>query len=111
MRDRFLLGLTLGVLASGVGHGEETLPYRLAVVGDGVAVRSGPETESYVTGYLVDGSSIEVYQRREGGWLGIRPPAGSFSWVRSDQLADTGQPNVARILHDDTVCRVGSGVE
>ncbi len=44
-------------------------------------LRSGPSEEFYPTDYLPRGSSLEVHHRTNDNWLGVRPPAGSFSWV------------------------------
>jgi hypothetical protein len=98
------------LLTCAVARGGETFPYRVTVAKDGIEVRSGPGRGFYVTDRLPAESSVQVYRHAEGGWLGIRPPQGSFSWVRREQLQDTGQPTVARVLDDDVACRVGSSV-
>jgi hypothetical protein len=46
-------------------------------------VRSGPSGESlfYVTNQLRKGDHVEIVKTEAGGWLAIKPPAGSVSWV------------------------------
>jgi uncharacterized protein YraI len=44
-------------------------------------VYSGPSEDYYPTQVLPQGTAVEIYHRTDGGWLGIRPPGGSFSWV------------------------------
>lgn len=88
----------------------ETFPHRRTIGGAEVEARSGPGSQFYVTDRLPPGTQIDVYRRDPGGWLGIRPPRGSFSWVRRDAIQETSQGDVARVLGADTVCRVGSQV-
>jgi uncharacterized protein YgiM (DUF1202 family) len=44
-------------------------------------VYSGPSDEYYPTQVLKQGAAVEVHSKTDNGWLGIRPPGGSFSWV------------------------------
>ena len=50
-----------------------------------VQVRSGPSDKFYPTSKLVYGDKVEVVTGPAGsqqpGWLAIRPPRGSFSWI------------------------------
>src|SRR5262245_7338497 len=50
-----------------------------------VKVRSGPGDRFYATSKLKQGDPIEVVplppERQQPGWLAIKPPKGSFSWV------------------------------
>lgn len=48
-------------------------------------VRSGPSNSEqfYVTNVLAKGHPVEVVQELPDGWLKIRPPAGSFSWINT----------------------------
>lgn len=47
-------------------------------------------------GYLAVGSSVEVY-KNEAGWLAVRPPVGSFSWVSGDEVSATAQSDVVQV--------------
>jgi hypothetical protein len=48
-------------------------------------VRSGAGTslQLYPTNRLRKGDRVEVVKELEGGWLAIKPPPGSFSWINS----------------------------
>ncbi len=45
----------------------------------------GPSTSNglYPTNLLRQGDRVQVERELESGWLVIRPPAGSFSWINS----------------------------
>ncbi|MFO0841387.1 MAG: SH3 domain-containing protein [Gemmataceae bacterium] len=55
------------------------------VQADQAEIRSGPSdsSEFYVTNRLGRGQAVEVVEERPGGWLAIRPPEGSFSYVNT----------------------------
>jgi uncharacterized protein YgiM (DUF1202 family) len=89
---------------------EGEFPYKLTVSGPSIEVRSGPGADFYVTGQLAAGEEVEVYRHEDGDWLAIRPPEGSFSWVRGDQLKKTDQPDVAKVIQESAVCCLGSKV-
>lgn len=44
-------------------------------------VYSGPSEDYYPTHQLPQGTSVQIYHSTDSGWLAIRPPAGSFSWI------------------------------
>jgi SH3-like domain-containing protein len=110
MRDAGLVWLFLVVSGGLSCFAQETFPYRVTLGNGRIEVRSGPGTAFYVTDHLSEGDSIDVYRHHEDGWFGIRPPAGSFSWVPADHLAVANQASIARVVRDDTICRVGSRV-
>jgi hypothetical protein len=62
-----------------------------------VDVRSGPSDnpEFYPTNRLHRGDPVEVVEEMPGGWLRIRPPQGSFSYISTRFLAhiSPNQPN------------------
>src|SRR5579859_2126999 len=80
-------------------------PYASAQVGRDIRyvnlpeaeVRSGPSTEPafYPTNRLHRGDPVEVVGEVPGGWLKIRPPEGSFSFVNARFLEHIApnQPN------------------
>jgi len=86
----------------------ESFPYRAAVTADEVPVRSGPGPTFYATGMLGLGEEVEVYRREAGGWLAIRPPAGSFCWVEAAALQTTDQPQIAQVVGANAVAWIGS---
>jgi hypothetical protein len=59
-----------------------------------VEVRSGPSDQFYATNLLRRGDKVEVLHESEG-WLVIRPPEGSFSWIDTRYLQNVvpRQPN------------------
>ncbi len=83
------------------------VPYLATVQQKQATVRSGPGQHYYPTGLLKQGTVVEVYRHDPGGWLAIRPPVGSFSWVRAEavQLVDT---DVGEITREGELARIGS---
>jgi hypothetical protein len=110
MRAGCLVGISLLILCGSAAQAEAPAPHEMTVGEHGLDVRSGPGQTFYVTDHLRPGTVIEVYRSGAGGWLGIRPPAGSYSWVRQAQLQRTNTSGVAKSVEEDVVCRVGSRV-
>jgi len=112
MRCISLVAACLLGLLGGSAQGEPELPYQTRVVGDDVCARSGPAATYYPTDRLPAGTVVDVYRHAAGGWCGIRPPEGSFSWVEArDVRFDAPEPElpvVAVIAGDRVPCRVGS---
>jgi hypothetical protein len=50
---------------------------------------------------------VEVYREEAGGWLGIRPPKGSFSLVSERELTSR-KGDVGEINEEDVASRIGS---
>ena len=100
------LGLFVVCTAAAAGAAEVE-PYDARIVTLGGPVHSGPGENYYRTDTLAQGETVEVYRERPGGWLGIRPPADSFSWIfgRHLKLLDNG---LAEIDKDDVPSRIGS---
>lgn len=79
--------LSVGVLTlllGAVDRPPETL-YVATVSAFEAEVRSGAGSslQLYPTNRLRKGDRVEVVKELEGGWLAIKPPPGSFSWVNS----------------------------
>jgi hypothetical protein len=85
----------------------EAPPYEARIVATGAAVHSGPGDKFYPTDTLAQGEIVEVYREKSGGWLGIRPPSNSFSWVSSADL-DIRDDGLAMVNKDDVASRIGS---
>lgn len=85
----------------------DDFPYIAYVNSDDVYVRSGPGRDYYPTTKLARGKPVEVYRHDPGGWLAIRPPAGSYSWVSARHL-DPSEGELAVVNSDRVVARVGS---
>jgi uncharacterized protein YgiM (DUF1202 family) len=93
--------------ASGALAQEQTFPYTAHVLAEDVYVRSGPGKSYYPTDKMTSGDEIEVYRHDPGGWLAIRPPEGSFSWVSARFLRPLGN-GLAVVTGEEVVSRVGS---
>jgi uncharacterized protein YgiM (DUF1202 family) len=119
LRERLVLGLlTIATLPlavmSGAARGNdggEKFPYKAAVARDRTLVRCGPGDDHYATDELSRGTEIEVYRRAEGGWLAIRPPKSSFSWVAKRDVEHSDKQDVARVVGSAAVSWIGSAVE
>ncbi|HEV7279007.1 MAG TPA: hypothetical protein VGN57_02240 [Pirellulaceae bacterium] len=90
---------------------DDEFPYPALVFVETAEVRCGPGDEFYVTGKLKRGVQVEVYRHEANGWMAIRPPAGSFSWVPARSLRGTETPDVAEAAEPDLVVWVGTSVE
>jgi hypothetical protein len=97
----------LMVCAAYAGDAERVSPYEAKVVAPGAPILSGPGPAFYAVDTLAEGDVVEIHREQSGGWLGIRPPEGSFSWVfeRHVQLLDDG---LGKIDKDDVASRIGS---
>lgn len=73
-------------------------------------LRSGPSEEFYPTGLLKRDEVLEVHLRTDDGWLGIRPPKESFSWVpaRDGYLLPGGR--VLEITNEKAVSWIGTSL-
>src|ERR671914_152341 len=76
-----LLACLLLALVAAASTRAETRPFQARVVTPRAAIRSGPGIQFYPTDTLAEGELVEVYRQQRNGWLAIRPPADSFSWV------------------------------
>jgi hypothetical protein len=59
----------------------QTGPDLRTVTREGAEARSGPSDNFYPTNRLHRGDTVEVLQELPDGWLKVRPPAGSYSWI------------------------------
>jgi uncharacterized protein YgiM (DUF1202 family) len=85
----------------------ESLPYEARIIAPGARVHSGPGDNFYPTDTLAQGDVVEVHRERAGGWLGIRPPEGSFSWVFGSHVKRLNG-DLAEVNKDDVASRIGS---
>ena len=86
---------------------QEGFPYMAKVSVKNAAARSGPGMTYYPTQALPVGSVVEVYCELPTGWAAIRPPQGSFSWVRGKFL-EVQADGTGRITEDNAASGVGS---
>ncbi len=106
MRWQSLILVLFAALAVRPARGLD-FPYVAYVNAADVYVRSGPGRDYYPTNKLQKGQRVEVYRHDPGGWLAVRPPRGSFSWVSSRHL-DLEVDDLAAVNADRVVARVGS---
>lgn len=88
----------------------EDYPYTAYIVGERAEVLSGPSRRFYITHQLYFGDAVEVYKRDAAGWLGIRPPEDSFSWIPADAVEETDEKGIFRVL-EETPAWVGTPIE
>jgi hypothetical protein len=88
--------------------GAQELPESAHVQATEALVRSGPSEAFYPTGRLEAGQRVEIYRRKEDGWCAIRPPDGSFSYVRADHVRPTESGAILEVTREGTRTRVGS---
>lgn len=86
---------------------QEGFPYMAKISVQNVAARSGPGMTYYPTQSLPVGTVVEVYCELPTGWAAIRPPQGSFSWVRGKFL-EVQSDGTGRITEDNAASGVGS---
>jgi hypothetical protein len=91
----------------------------MATIALPVEVRSGPSEKYYVTGKLLPGDKVEVVNDKQvpwlatrppnPGWLAIKPPPGSLSWINKRFLTLNGQYGVVNGQADVPI-RIGSAI-
>src|SRR5262245_45528539 len=116
MKPAQLLASLALVLTGAVLSHAQTQTYPVAVKDAEADVRSGPSTDPkmYVTNRLRRGDVVQVVKARDDGWLEIKPPAGSFSWINTRFVDRISQqtPTFLVVTHDDypVPVRIGSSV-
>jgi hypothetical protein len=87
---RLLGGLTLVLVLAATASAQ---PAIYTVKQPQADVRSGPSDAPlhYVTNRLLQGDKVEVVREEPSGWLAIKPPVGSFSWVNTRFLRQLGK--------------------
>lgn len=88
----------------------EEFPYQAELTVDSAALRSGPGEHYYPAAQLSRGETVEVYRHDPGGWYAVRPPQGSFSWLRASDVELIDQ-DLAEIKAERTPVRVGSQLD
>ena len=113
MRFVRLMGGAAWMLAVTLTAQAGTVPYQATVIVPEVEVRSLPSASanSYATSKLRQGDVVEVVEEKEGGWLAIKPPPGSFSWVQT-RFLQRPYPNALSgvILGEGVEIRVGCSI-
>jgi len=73
--------------APGVGS-QGNYPAEMTIVQPEVEVRGGPTKQHYATSKLHQGERVIVIKqsKEQPGWLAIKPPPGSFSWIKGKNV-------------------------
>lgn len=104
-----LVGLLSWLLNA--ARGGEEFPYTAYVAVEGAEAVAGPGHRFYVTQRLGRATKVEVYREEASGWLAIRPPAGSFSWVLAEVVAKVAdQEHLGRVT-EPTGSWIGTAIE
>jgi hypothetical protein len=103
----YVVALVIGSMVS-VHAGE--FPFTGYVGVDRAEVASGPGRRFYTTDRLPRGTEVQVFREDEAGWLAIRPPEGSFSWVPADQVQIAEGESIGKVLVA-TPCWIGTKIE
>ena len=108
-RRLVVVAIACSVIINGSdARADEIEPYTAYVSTRLADVRSGPKRNAYVTDRLGRGAEVEVYRRREDGWIGIRPPADQYSLVRASDLELTEDDSIAEVVSNDAKAWVGT---
>lgn len=93
--------------AEGAGR-SSGFPYQARVIAEFATVHCGPTDDAYITARLQRGEWVEVYRLDPGGWLAIRPPAGSHSWVPTRFARPILNSAAVEVRSPSTVAWIGS---
>ena len=114
MDQRPLFAL-LAATACSMAAAAEPLPITVPVSAPHTLLRAGPGDDFYPTDRVEVGATLEVWAIDESGYCGVRPVAGSFSWLRACDVerepaadAAAGANFVGVVVTDGVAARVGS---
>lgn len=83
-------------------------PYSVFVVQAGSHTRCGPGADFYRTDELRRGQQLDVYLETGDGWLGVRPPEESFSWIPADDIELDASGTSGSVIQDRSVVWIGT---
>jgi hypothetical protein len=109
-RRWFFVGCSSAVAMLGATTNAEEFPYTAYVAVERAEVVSGPGHRFYATEQLPQGAEVEVYREEPSGWLAIRPPDGSFSWVPAEAVERSGEAEAGRVV-EPTPAWIGTATE
>lgn len=110
LRRLLATALSLVVFAAGLRAADE-FPYEAFVAVESAEVVSGPGHRYYATARLEHGTAVEVHREEASGWLAIRPPEGSFSWVPSEYVERSDDDEAIGRVTEPTPAWVGTMAE
>jgi len=93
------------MLAAGIARGQ-TEPSERTIIVPVVDVKAWPGAELPTTMKLKQGDKVKVLREAAGGWLAIKPPEGSFDWISSKLIKQTGLSGTVQT--NDVPLRIGS---
>ena len=102
-----IIVLLLGIAATGAA---DEFPYTAYIAADDTEIVAGPGHRYYATDRLAHGTQVEIYREEASGWLAIRPPEGSFSWVPAEFVERQDDEQIGRV-DEATGTWVGTSVE
>lgn len=73
-------------------------------------VYSGPSEDYYPTHQLAQGTAVEIYHQSDSGWMAIRPPSGSFSWIPATDAYLLPGGRSVEITSKNSVSWIGSSL-
>lgn len=97
IRRAVWLALPLALASWAALRAQTEQPYEAFIAANEAELHAGPGRRFYVTARLPRGAAIEVYRKEPAGWLAVRPPEDSFSWVPAAALEATDEPDVFRV--------------
>lgn len=83
-------------------------PFDVYIDQEAVVARCGPGGDYYRTDPLRHGQRLEVYLETEQGWLGVRPPEGSFSWIPADSVEVDRSGKIGKVTEEGTLSWIGT---
>lgn len=89
----------------------DEFPYTAYVAVAGAEVVAGPGQRYYATDHLPRGAAIEIYREEPSGWLAIRPPDGSFSWIPATAIERSAEDRRAGRVTSPAPAWIGTAVE
>jgi hypothetical protein len=102
-------------LTAAVAWAAGPLPVTVPVTASHTLLRAGPGDDFYPTERVETGTPLEVWAIDASGYCAVRPVAGSFSWLRVQDVerepaADAARPRgvVGVVVTDGVAARVGS---
>jgi hypothetical protein len=104
-----LVALSMGLIAAATWAADE-FPYQAYVLSENVDVVAGPGHRFYATDRLTRGTQVEIYREEASGWLAIRPPEGSFSWIPAEFVERLEDDLLGRVI-EPTGAWIGTSVE
>lgn len=87
---------------------DDLQPYNVYVDQEGVHARCGPGNDYYRTDPLRHGQALEVYVETADGWLGIRPPDGSFCWLPADVVKLSPSQDFGIVTEENSLAWIGT---